>query len=45
MNHILCGERMLLQCPACGQYLDATKIVNCAEAALAGKGKNESSNL
>lgn len=28
------GERMILQCPACGQYLDATKIVTRTKAAL-----------
>ena len=26
------GERMVLQCPACGQYLDATKAITRAEA-------------
>lgn len=37
------GERMVLQCPVCGQYLDATKIVapEEAEAALAGKEKEK----
>lgn len=32
------GERMVLQCPACGQYLDATKAPTRAdaEAALGG---------
>lgn len=31
------GERMVLQCPECGQYLDATKVITReeAEAALA----------
>lgn len=28
------GERMVLQCPECGQYLDATKVITRAEAAL-----------
>ena len=30
------GERMVLQCPGCGQYLDATKVISneAAEAAL-----------
>ena len=34
------GERMILQCPVCGQYLDATKIITRAEAeaALGGGG-------
>ena len=26
------GERMVLQCPECGQYLDATKVITRAEA-------------
>lgn len=35
------GERMVLQCPACGQYLDATKIITRAEAEAAlGDGEN-----
>lgn len=29
------GARMILQCPVCGQYLDATKIVTRTKAALA----------
>lgn len=29
------GERMVLQCPECGQYLDATKIITRAEAEAA----------
>lgn len=29
------GERMVLQCPACGQYLDATKVIARAEAEAA----------
>lgn len=34
------GERMILQCPVCGQYLDTTKIIARAEAerALGGGG-------
>lgn len=32
------GERMVLQCPACGQYLDATKVITRAEAALRMEG-------
>lgn len=34
------GERIILQCPECGQYLDATKIIIRAEAeaALGGGG-------
>lgn len=28
------GERMVLQCPECGQYLDATKVITRSEAAL-----------
>ena len=28
------GELMVLQCPECGQYLDATKVITRAEAAL-----------
>lgn len=32
------GERMVLQCPECGQYLDATKVITCAEAALRMEG-------
>lgn len=34
------GERIVLQCPACGQYLDDTKIITRAEAeaALGGGG-------
>ena len=32
------GERLLIQCPECGQYLDSTKAIDCeeAEAALGG---------
>lgn len=29
------GERMVLQCPECGQYLDVTKIITRAEAEAA----------
>lgn len=29
------GERMVLQCPECGQYLDATKVITRAEAEAA----------
>lgn len=29
------GERMVLQCPECGQYLDATKVITHAEAEAA----------
>ena len=29
------GERMILQCPECGQYLDATKVITRAEAQAA----------
>lgn len=29
------GERMVLQCPECGQYLDATKVIARAEAEAA----------
>lgn len=29
------GERMVLQCPECGQYLDVTKIITRAEAETA----------
>ena len=29
------GERMVVQCPACGQYLDATKVIARAEAEAA----------
>lgn len=32
------GERMVLQCPECGQYLDATKVITRAEAALRMEG-------
>lgn len=32
------GERMVLQCPECGQYLDATKVITRAEAALKMEG-------
>lgn len=32
------GERMVLQCPECGQYLDATKVITRAEAALRIEG-------
>lgn len=28
------GERMVLQCPECGQYLDATKVITRAEDTL-----------
>lgn len=28
------GERMVLQCPECGQYLDATKVITRSEAEL-----------
>ena len=36
------GERMVLQCPECGQYLDATKAITRAEAEAALEGmKNE----
>ena len=29
------GERMALQCPECGQYLDATKVITREEAEAA----------
>ena len=29
------GERMILQCPECGQYLDATKVITREEAEAA----------
>lgn len=29
------GERMVLQCPECGQYLDATKVITRADAEAA----------
>ncbi len=29
------GERMVLQCPECGQYLDATKVITREEAEAA----------
>lgn len=32
------GGRMVLQCPECGQYLDATKVITRAEAALRIEG-------
>lgn len=32
------GERMVLQCPECGQYLDATKVITRSEAALRMEG-------
>ena len=32
------GERMVLQCPECGQYLDATKAITRAEAEAALEG-------
>lgn len=28
------GERMVLQCPECGKYLDATKVITRSEAEL-----------
>lgn len=34
------GERMVLQCPECGQYLDATKVITRAEAALRMEGRH-----
>ena len=33
------GERMVLQCPECGQYLDATKAITRAEAEEALRGE------
>ena len=33
------GERMVLQCPECGQYLDATKAITRAEAEVALRGE------
>ena len=33
------GERMVLQCPVCGQYLDATKAITRAEAEEALRGE------
>ena len=35
------GERMILQCPVCGQYLDATKIITRAEAEAAIGGDRD----
>lgn len=32
------GVRVVLQCPECGQYLDATKVITRAEAALRMEG-------
>lgn len=33
------GERMALQCPECGEYIDATKTITRAEAEAALEGK------
>ena len=36
------GERMVLQCPECGQYLDDTKVISYEEAAAELEGmKND----
>ncbi len=35
------GERMVLQCPECGQYLDATKVITRAEAEAALRREQE----
>lgn len=35
------GERMVLQCPECGQYLDATKAITRAEAEEALRGEQD----
>ena len=35
------GEFKILQCPACGQYLDATKIITRAEAEAAQREEGE----
>ena len=35
------GERMVLQCPECGQYLDATKAITSAEAEEALRGEQD----
>ena len=35
------GERMVLQCPECGQYLDATKVITHAEAEAARREQDE----
>lgn len=36
------GEFKILQCPACGQYLDATKIITRTEAEAAQREESES---
>lgn len=35
------GERMVLQCPECGQYLDATKVITLAEAEAALRSEQD----
>lgn len=35
------GERMVLQCPECGQYLDATKVITRKEAEAALRREQE----
>lgn len=35
------GERMVLQCPACGRYLDATKVITRAEAETAQREEGQ----
>lgn len=35
------GERMVLQCPECGQYLDATKVITREEAEAALRREQE----
>ena len=38
------GERMVLQCPECGQYLDATKVITRAEAQAALRREQDGNN-